>query len=138
MAISGTAVKRRWLGLLALTVLVAGTGLAVVALMPSYRINEEGAARIIKGMSRADVEALLGVPAGDYSRHYDWPTHLSYDSDLWFFRSSWRVETWCDDRHHIRVAFDGEGKVVQTRSSTFNCHRQEPGFVRRIVNWLSK
>jgi hypothetical protein len=95
--------------------LVALAGLAVVLAagvvvlwpraMPPSLVTKENCARVQLGMSRAEVEVILG-PAGDYSTDprwaSDWPAPGRPDSARWL-----------SDRGAIYVCFDASGRVTK-------------------------
>src|SRR6516164_3764614 len=104
------------------TLLVTLAGLAVlvaawvVVLWPrNDRVKRENYDRIQIGISRADVEAILGPP-GDYST-----TQMAYLLEDPWPVESWPsdnrvvVEEWCYDKASIDVAFTPTGTVMRAR-----------------------
>jgi hypothetical protein len=105
VASGGDAVRRR--KLLALVGLAVVAGVAAFALWPQpNRITRENCARIRKGMSRAEVEAILGPP-GDYTSgpmfvEGNAPTDDAY---LYFTADKDPGAVWCGDAGFIVVLY---------------------------------
>jgi hypothetical protein len=104
------------------TLLVVLAGLAVVGAagvvllrLQEDRVTRANYDRIQIGMSRADVEAILGPP-GDYST-----TQMAYLLEDPWPVESWPsddrvvVEEWCYDKASIDVAFTPTGTVMRAR-----------------------
>jgi outer membrane protein assembly factor BamE (lipoprotein component of BamABCDE complex) len=69
------------------------------------RINRATASRITPGMTRLEVEALLGCPPGDYTtRGWEGYSNSHYNEPYW-------GKSWVSDAGEILVDFDPEGKV---------------------------
>jgi hypothetical protein len=104
--------KLRW----ALTAgLVALAGVAAFALWPRpNRVTRENCARIRQGMTRAEVDALLGPP-GDYRTgpvDYDRglvPLKIAPITMPW--ETSDDDDRWAGDSAYLAVRFDPEGRV---------------------------
>jgi hypothetical protein len=112
--------KLRWAvaGLAAL-LLVAGAFVFWPRALPPSRITRENFHRIRVGMSRAEVEAILGPPEdyanGDTEQDgaatvQDYSQVATAEAFLYRPPCSWQGD-WRDDRIHIHVALDLEGKV---------------------------
>src|SRR5262249_15470800 len=71
--------------------------------VPSHNINLATVERIQKGMTLAEVEAILGVPAGDYTTG---PTTSHCNG--WMGPGD---KEWAGDEGVIAVWFDREGKI---------------------------
>ncbi len=97
--------RHKW-KLLALVGLVLA-GVSAFATWPRPdRITEENYFRIKQGMSRTEVEAILGPP-GDYRNG---PTTNAGPEYLLYRRS--RSEDWRGDTGVIRIEFDDSGRVT--------------------------
>src|SRR4051794_12517958 len=103
--------RRAMFGALAVLLVV---GLLVVSYWPTIPdspINAANAAQIQPGMTRADVEAVLGGPPGVYGRNrvsycFTGSTPSASDSVIWF-----------GDELAIVVQFDSEDRVAYVGSS---------------------
>lgn len=62
-------------------------------------------------MTRAEVEALLGGPPGDYGFHQGGLVSEVKAED-WLADPSWTVLTWFNDEVKLEIAFDTHGKVA--------------------------
>ncbi|MCI0378840.1 MAG: hypothetical protein L0215_14630 [Gemmataceae bacterium] len=124
--------KRRLLRLAATSVLLLGAGYGVLWLTagPRHRINHESFNRIQEGMTEKDVEAIFGVPAGDYTTG---PVmELKSDSG---FSKVWRVDKpWMSNFSRIYVAFDERGLVVWKRY--LPVVPEEESFGDKLRRWL--
>jgi len=104
-----TMVSRKWsrrmaVGLGAfLVALVTGTYLLMP---PSKQINTRSSRRIEIGMTRSEVEAILGGPAGD---HRSPPLRPPDEAILAQLPPG---ERWQGDRHSVYVTFDAQDRVV--------------------------
>jgi hypothetical protein len=110
---------------------VALAGLAVVVVLrprPSARLTLENCNRIWQGMSRAEVEAILGPP-GDYATvPFDNGSGSEVDPSYVYSQivrssstgyDSNRVRAcWCGNDRLIMIAFDGPNGRVVALSST--------------------
>src|SRR5262245_12472544 len=93
------------LGLLA--ALIAGITLFYPLLAPTpHRIDEAHFKLIEKGMSLAQVEAIFGVPSGNY----DWAEGPIDPVERYFGRQ----KSWMSRNGWINVYFDDEERVVGT------------------------
>jgi len=97
--------KRRWLKLL---VVFAGLGLAGFLLYlwlgPSGGINRMSVLRIKVGMSHEEVNAVIGLPHGDYSTDNSHPI-------IGLHKRGGEVRFWYGDNGAITVWIDDDGKV---------------------------
>jgi hypothetical protein len=96
--------KKKWLwfGIALIFLLVAY--LVLRPGMPKHNIDRAGYLEIDKGMTLAEVEAILGVPAGDYTTG---PTTS--------FRNGWHGagdKEWASHKGVISVWFDPQGKIM--------------------------
>ena len=80
------------------------------ATRPTHHINEVSAEQIKEGMTLAEVESILGVPAGDYSTRRQIVLELSSGSML----SAPRY--WTSNETSVCVDFDDNGHVVHVHS----------------------
>jgi hypothetical protein len=98
-------------------VLLLGVGVFVVWPVPD-RITRENLDRIHKGMSKAEVEAILG-PQGDYStgktETLGWEMEHGFgrSSDWWGATSSMH---WSSDTLSIEVAFHADGTAAGSQA----------------------
>jgi outer membrane protein assembly factor BamE (lipoprotein component of BamABCDE complex) len=106
--------KLRWV--LALAGLIAA-GMVMSGCQPS-RLTIENCDRIREGMTRAEVEAIVGVPPGDYRLRPPEDEQIDSNSTASFqkMQSSTRsfgetLERWRNDQVLLMVVFDSEGKV---------------------------
>jgi hypothetical protein len=106
--------KRKLLAVGGVLALVAAG--AFVAWPPAYRITIKNLERVQEGMSRADVEAILGPP-GDY-RTVPGRELFAIDRAIQSSRVKAREDefslglaflVWSGDAHTIRIAFGPEG-----------------------------
>jgi hypothetical protein len=94
--------RRRFsLGVTALVVLAFGILLTLwFATRPAHRINEHNIQQLKQGMTRAEVEAIFGVPPGDYSTR---PVEIRFDLDP-------PCETWPSNNARVQIHFDDNGR----------------------------
>jgi hypothetical protein len=108
--------------------LMAGPYIAWRSLEPVHRITSSSFSQIRSGMTQTEVEAIFGVPPGDYSdrsKHY----LIWISPDL--LPDGGRTEIWRAPNAVCHVYFDQEGKVlfynaVEVRSTWFD----------QIKNWF--
>jgi hypothetical protein len=111
-----------------------------IALWPrADRITRGDFDRISAGMSRAQVEAILGPP-GDYTTgpigFHDW------QMVGWPDRSSKRRPGvmsgygWTNDLAHIWVEFGDSGEVVA--AAFWPCSRPKQGIVELVLSWANR
>jgi hypothetical protein len=102
--------RRYWLvcaaALLALCVSAALLGRA-----PARRLDVSAFGRVEAGMTEAEVERLLGVPAGDYG---SWGLLAPVAP-----RMAAGEKAWCDDEEVLFVRFDG-GAVAEVKHMSWN------------------
>jgi hypothetical protein len=120
--------RRRWLlfAVVACGLLATGTYWLTC---PRLSINEETCAKIRLGMTRAEVEALIGGPPG----YYGYKPEIALDPE------QGPMQFWSGpDQFTIFVRFDDNRKVVSTGSlAPFGCGiAVEPSFLDRLRNWL--
>jgi outer membrane protein assembly factor BamE (lipoprotein component of BamABCDE complex) len=128
------SLRSRWL--LVAACLIVAAGIAYLALRSSSPISAANLNKIRPGMSRGEVEALLGGPAGDYRR---W--HVVYnavgvvvpegqpEADEY---TSEGHEEWLGDEMYIAVKFDRAGRVESAHGL-----RLAPGpWYRRLQRWV--
>ncbi len=100
--------KLRWL-LVGLAVLVSA-GVVAMRTEPPSRITPENFARIRAGMTRVEVEAILGPP-GDYLTG---PIDLDFSTPWPTWNPSSTRVNWIAERGSGVVAFDASGRVETT------------------------
>jgi hypothetical protein len=121
-------VKRR-LAALVVVVLVLVTGLWFVVRPRPHRINEGGFDQITQGMTRQEVEEILGRPPGNYTDRRE----ASFGGR----RSAFTFpEDWLSDDGLILVTFDEEGRVVRKYFSPVDDFPERPfkNRVRRVLD----
>jgi hypothetical protein len=94
---------------------------------PARRLNTSAFADVRAGMTEAEVEALLGAPAGDYGR--------AGLLDPFARRLGKDQKAWCDDEQVLFVTFDGAGAVAAAERRDWNLDpstRGFRGFLRRL------
>lgn len=107
---------------------LAGVMVALLLTRPRHSITPATAEQVRAGMSRADIEALFGRAAGNYSRGDGQPL---YGGKL--IGHPGRYEVWVGDDVSVFVWFDAGGTVTgHIVGSVF--YRQE-GLVARILRW---
>jgi hypothetical protein len=104
--------RRRTLLLVLAGLAVVAAGVVVLWPAPPSRITRENYDRIRVGMSRVEVEAILGSP-GDYSTR-----EIAYLLEEPTPVEGWPIgdnEEWCGDRASIDVAFTPTGTLMWAR-----------------------
>jgi len=101
---------------------------------PRHRITQENIEAIRVGMSEDEVEAILGVPAGNYCSFecfYSYPAFARQEpTDLPGNKKEWVGEDNC-----IRVRFDDSGRVAAMRYGHVLGRVSEP-FLTKLRRWL--
>jgi hypothetical protein len=101
---------RKWLGILAIMVL-AFAGVAAFVLWPppiTPGLTQENFDQVQVGMTRADVEAILGKPAVFAGTGFIGPqTHPDQGVDLW------------GDQQVVSIFFDGKGLMSEKHADQF-------------------
>jgi hypothetical protein len=101
--------RRKLLAAVALGVL-ALVAVGAIALWPQpSRITDENFDCIHKGMTRAEVEAILGPP-GDYTTG---PVNYDTRPPVYFLSPDGSVAFWNSDMAYAHVLFDASGKVEE-------------------------
>jgi hypothetical protein len=112
---SHMTMRKRLLGVGFVLAAVLGGGYVTLWLTapqpPRHRINPDSFTKIKKGMPRTEVEAILRVPAGDYSR-------IKPDWDVRFDYLPGKHEYWHSDAFSIWISFDDAGLVLSTADYT--------------------
>jgi hypothetical protein len=85
-----------------------GVLLILLWLLPG-RLHPEAFAQIKPGMTRAEVEALVGGPPGDYGSYFISPSRGFMSTGLVIGPPGSVEERWCDDHHLFYVFFDRAG-----------------------------
>ena len=114
--------RHRWLLLAVVACGLLATG-AYCLTRPRLSINEETCAKIRPGMTRAEVEGLIGGPPGDYttSPRLRGGCAMAYEI----------CDCWVSDEGEIVVEFD-DGRVSQVRFGEV----LGPSFLERLRTWL--
>jgi len=121
---------RRRLLLLALLVALVPLGFAARMLWPRPAITWENGAKIREGMTRSEVEAILGrtpVP-----RHTDRKIWHSTPNGPEMFVGDY----WWEGNMVVIVAFDDEDKVRETQTFEVPDSRRRDTFLDMVRHWL--
>ncbi len=89
----------------AVVLVMAGVLVALLGPWPC-RVTRANCERIKEGMTRAEVEAILGGPPGDYRTRPN-------EADA-FAVSEWRGEVWSGDEGHVWLDFVGGWVIVKS------------------------
>jgi hypothetical protein len=100
----------------------------LVLMGPRHRITPDSFKRIQPGMIEMDVEAILGVPAGDHGELRLLAPILP--------RLEVREKAWCDDEWVLFVSFDEKGIVTGHKHLNWNLHPDLKGPVARLRHRL--
>jgi hypothetical protein len=95
---------------------------------PVSRISTYHMARIQPGMTRAQVESILGGPPGDYRTP---PLRLPDDQMLAQLPAG---EQWQGDRYSIYITFDAQGRVENVTGFMPGAMRES--WYRALQQWL--
>ncbi len=105
--------------LLAVLLLVGSGAWLLWPRTPGHRINRESLRQIHFGMTEPEIEAVLGVPPGDYGRGR--PTRdivraraidEMHNPLLTTFSPEWSKAEWLDDDFGIIAILDGQDKCI--------------------------
>lgn len=127
---------RRCLLFALLTALVVAVVLATMARPRPPAITRDAEARIQAGMTRDELEAMLGGPARDDSTG---PTELDPDGRPQVLGhpaplNMTPISEWISDEVMIRVAFDASGRAEWI--STCPLRRAYPGIQPTVEHWV--
>lgn len=117
-----------------LAILLAGWLMLWMTRPPEHHINSDGFGKLRKGMTESEVEAVLGVPAGDYATG---PIRLNvnvlgYIPDTYFvFRVA--EKKWVGNEAIIEVWFEN-GRVEHTR--IMGVFVRSESFPAKLRRWL--
>ncbi len=109
--------KRRWLVLLLVVALLGGLSAILYVRCRPLAFTQELAERLKPGMSLAEVERTLGVPAGNYAGPET--TWIGSGPMMWWLKpegwtnergETWRA--WISDAGSILVMFDAKDRVA--------------------------
>lgn len=100
--------KRLVKGVALLAVIAVGGFAAIEFFKPRLRIDDESLAKIRKGMTEADVERILGGPAGEYGYGDSELLTWTGDSFGWWVLDK---RVWRGENLAILVSFDEDGRV---------------------------
>jgi hypothetical protein len=112
-------------------VLVLAGGLVAVLGPRHCPVNRAAFERIEKGMTQAEVRAILGGPPGEYHTR---PSPKSLDLTPWINDETddWPCEWWLGDRGYVRVVFEPSGAVHQ---ASFVEEVGEPVGLVELARW---
>src|SRR5262245_21163032 len=108
--------RKRQLLVLAVSVLclgAAGYGAARL-IQPNHRINRATHQQIEEGMTRQEVEDLLGVPPGNYTTGRELFSVSDFINSETGARTRPPGDLWQSDHGEIRVCFDDDDKVSRS------------------------
>src|SRR5262245_61941779 len=98
-------------GVLALAVIIAILWLWSDALAaPRTRLASENFPMIKNGMTLAEVENLLGGPAGNFGRHANGGSKMTMEGYIGPVGTKELI--WCDDSNRFEIYFDAQDRVV--------------------------
>jgi hypothetical protein len=114
-----------------------GVASTVAFLWPRPRVTKESYERIKLGMTRPEVEALLGGPPGDYTSGPRRPTDDKFVQDVREdVREIWlrpggtmllpRHERWQGDAGDLGVSFDPAGRALEKYFLPYEREKQTP------------
>lgn len=118
------------LGLLAALLFLAGAGALLWLNTPRHRISRESFEKIQVGMTRAEVEEILGVPPGDYGPGNTYA--LLNQSRGATFPTGWSTVAWKAGDMSVLVAYDLEGRVAWKKLG----RALRRNFLSRLRRWL--
>jgi hypothetical protein len=122
---------RKWLFLVPLAIILVLVGTLLPVLFPGpSQVTKENAERIKKGMSRAEVEEILGGPAGDYRTVPTKPSHCVLRS---FPQLSFGIAEWVGNDGTVFVEFDSKSGEVTW--SGFTLEKAEPVSALDLARW---
>jgi hypothetical protein len=109
--------KKSMIACLAVVLVLAGGMIALLG--PRHcPVNRVAFERIEKGMTRAEVRAILGGPAGDFTTRptskawaYDDLTSPQFKDE----RDDWATEIWAGDQGYVMVIFEPGGGVYDAQ-----------------------
>ena len=136
--------RRRLLLVSGVLALIAVAGyMALWLTAPRFRISEESAKLIKKGMTQAEVEAVLGVPPGDYSVTHRGNQTIHHFNEIGLTGDPWRDKLplgyqrkrWLSEGWGIDVLFDPGGNVEGLRN-IIAVGKTEVSLLARIRRWL--
>jgi hypothetical protein len=115
-----------WMGAVACTALA---GLAVGGRITAgpHPVNQENFERIRVGMTRAEVEAILRCPPGDYAT-------VEYIPEFCGFTLAGATR-WISNDGEVRIWFDQHGRVERAHYFELIV-RSRPSLLERIQAWL--
>jgi outer membrane protein assembly factor BamE (lipoprotein component of BamABCDE complex) len=136
---------KRVLVVFTLLAALAVTWLVVRLLLP-IRFTEEMADRIRPGMTEAEVVAILGRPAGDYTTgecYHRGPWWKDYTEGDWGNQEGrdWSPEgmftkEWLSDEGGVQVLFGGDGRAVALWWLDLGNPNEPPSLTARLQRWL--
>jgi hypothetical protein len=135
---SAFGARRRLLLTALLTVLVVAAVLAAMVRPRPSAITRDNEARIHEGMTRDELETILGGPPRDESTgpsDYD-PNGLTHVPGRPPPPIVTTISEWISDEVMIRVAFDAGGRAEWI--STCPLRRTYPGIQPTVQHWLSR
>jgi outer membrane protein assembly factor BamE (lipoprotein component of BamABCDE complex) len=108
------------------TVFALGAVTALLASRPRVSVSRSSFDMVRKGMSREQVQGILGAPPSDYSTEdaARIPLGTSY----------WDYEEWTCDEAMLLLRFDQQGRVDDVVVFGLRC--PERSFLKRLCDWL--
>jgi outer membrane protein assembly factor BamE (lipoprotein component of BamABCDE complex) len=108
--------RARWLTVVVAGIALASLSVAVWNVIGHYStVRRHHLERVEIGMTRAEVEALLGGPPGDYRTNPE-RFSISHHSLAQFrLEEAYAKDDWIVDEAMIQVWFDANDRVVRTR-----------------------
>jgi hypothetical protein len=92
-------------------------------------LNVEGYSQIRVGMTRPEVERILGGPPGNYGRYESW----KMSDDNFTKPSSSIEEIWRDDSNYLEVYFDREGQVIAWHRPAYYTQFASPSWLDQLM-----
>src|SRR5262249_59202506 len=98
---------------------------------PAHRINRAAYELLREGMTQAEVEAIFGVPPGDYAS----VDLFVAPADRYLFPREFRAQEWLSDEGCVGIAFRPDGTVAVKHFARVSVATQHPK-LNRILRRL--
>jgi hypothetical protein len=128
--------RNRWLSVAVVLVVLVGAVCLILTLPGGRRprITAENFERIMVGMRLEEVEAILGVPPGDYTTE---PVPDLEVCSTGVFKMPGRGCAWCGNDGLVQLGVDEDNVVLWTRFvEPHYGYRLQPGALGRLRRWL--